>query len=408
MARELPIPSYMRKLSGFAAAIVVVACSHPAETPDAVAFVDTGTDVGGDSAPCMVGPERDGPYAPLTITGETEGVMDPSIAYPVGAAFGLLAYTEVPDAAHVHIAIAVSTDAGATWVRQGAVTQAQAITIATSDTTVCGTATCTGTLVQETPSVIVDATDPDPSRRIKVFVHEYFFNTGMNFELGYVALYTAATPAGPWTETKLFGWSSASSLSSSGVIYNIDTSPDLAELAHCLIVGEPGALVRATGTIDLALACPAPAPGGATMDIRLVRSFDHGQTWHYVSKLLDGNDAIALGSTVPMIGGSDLFYAGGAYYLMVTPQAPVSYATGAQVGARGCVVTRFADFDAGTIARCGGTPVIAAAYRGNPGDFVGACTADAGATASGMLIPVPDVSVVPPTFHTFAAELGVP
>src|SRR5262245_6713548 len=264
--------------------------------------------IAGDSnANCGHGPERDGPYTRFTVANDTSdaaGFIDPSVEYPVGAHFGLMTYTTGPDAAHVHIAIAASTDAAASWHYQAEVTHATPITIDTTDNSICGQAQCSGTLVDESSSLVIDPSDPDPARRLKVFAHEYFFGTDRQFLTGYLAMYTAAMPAGPWTRTKLFGWPSSSSLSTAGVQYNIH---DIPELAYWVIVAEPGALARTSGELDLALGCPVFTPSGTTIDIRLVRSTDHAATWHYVSKLLAPDDGAALGAAHRQLNGADLF-----------------------------------------------------------------------------------------------------
>jgi hypothetical protein len=303
-----------------------------------------------------------------------------------------MTYTTVPDEAHDFIAIAASNDAGASWQYVGAVTSAAPITISTSDMEVCGRAMCTGTFVHESSSLIVDPSEPSPDRRLKVFVHSYFFGSERQLALGYLALYTAAVPEGPWTETKLFGWDSDSPISTQGVRYNISESPELSALRTCLILGEPGALYRAPGIIDLSLSCVAISSGSATIDIRLLRSHDHGQSWSYVSNLLTAADATALGSTRPEINGSALFHAYGRYSLIVTPSGMVDFPDGPAPGYRGCVVVPIADLEAGTVERCDGKPVIEVAYRGQPGQFAGACSANVGPASQSMLIPVPDFS----------------
>ena len=69
---------------------------------------------------------------------------------------------------------------------------------------------------------------------------------------------------------------------------------------------------------------------------------------------------------------------------------------------------RLDDLDTGKVSRCSdGTPSIVAAYRGAPGSFVGGCSADAGATADGMLIAMPDVSVALPVFTMYTAPLAI-
>jgi hypothetical protein len=346
----------------------------------------------------------------VIVAGEDDafGYIDPSVEYPATASSGLMSYTAVPGFAQVHIAIAASDDAGASWQHVGNVTEARPITISTGDDDVCGSSSCDGTLVQESSSLIVDDFDPDPNRRLKVFAHSYFFGTERQLELGYIALYTAPGAEGPWTERPLLGWPSSSAVASPPVAHDISTDPMLQELRDCLIVGEPGALVRAPGTIDLALACVNAGGGdGATIDIRLLRSLDHGATWAYVATLLGSDDAQPLGASTRQINGADLFFADDAYHLIATPIGLVDFPDGPAEGYRGCVVVPIADLDAGEIARCDSAPVVEASYLGRPGQFVGACSAAAGASASGMLIPVPDLSA-PEPFQLFASSLSLP
>jgi hypothetical protein len=353
---------------------------------------------------CPLGPDRNGPYARVTVIGETGalGLIDPSVEYSAADGTGLMAYTAVPRVDRVHIALAASDDRGASWRFAGNVTDASPITIATTDSSVCGSDSCSGTLVHESPSLIVDPFDPDPNRRLKVFAHAYFFGRDRQFALGYLGLYTAAGVAGPWTETKLLGWPSASPISNADVAHDIARDPTLPQLRDCLIVGEPAALVRPPGTIDLALSC-----AGSKTDIRLLRSSDHGATWSHVGVLLSAEDGRKLGSATDEITGGDLFYANDAYHLIATPVGPVDFPHGRENGYRGCVVVSIADLDAGRVARCGDAPVVEARYLGHPGQFVGACSADAHATVAGMLIPVPDLASAEP-FQLFASRLPLP
>jgi hypothetical protein len=338
-----------------------------------------------------------------------KGAIDPSVVYPAGAPSGWMTYTTVPDEAHDHIAIAVSSDAGATWRYAGDVTSARPITLSTSDGTVCGAPECAGTFIHESSSLVLDPSDPDPSRRLKVFVHSYFFGKQRHLELGYLALYTAPAAEGPWTETRLFGWRSDSPISTDGVRYDVGLAPELPELHDCFIVGEPGALHREPGILELSLSCVVASAAGATIDVRLLRSRDHGETWSHVSTLLSPEDAEPLGSTEPEINGSALLQAEGRYYAIVSPTGPVDFPDGRAPGYRGCVVVPIADMETGAVERCDGQPVIAAAYLGQPGQFVGACSADVGASRSGMLIPVPDLSSPSGVqYRIFAARAPLP
>lgn len=165
--------------------------------------------------------------------------------------------------------------------------------------------------------------------------------------------------------------------------------------------------MRAPGTIDLALACVRPNDGSATIDIHLLRSIDHGATWAYVAPLLSADDALHLGASTRQINGADLFFANDGYHLIATPIGLVDFPDGRAEGYRGCVVVPISDLDAGEVTRCGSAPVIEASYLGRPGQFVGACSADVGASASGMLIPVPDLSASEP-FQLYASGLSLP
>lgn len=165
---------------------------------------DAQPDAAVDAGACADGPERNGPYTRVVVAGEDDalGIIDPSVEYAATASSGLMSYTAVPGFSQVHIAVAVSDDRGASWRHVSDVTEPRPITISTGDDDVCGAATCEGTLVQESSSLILDPFDPDPSRRLKVFAHSYFFGTERQLELGYIALYTAPVAEGPWTKRR--------------------------------------------------------------------------------------------------------------------------------------------------------------------------------------------------------------
>lgn len=375
---------------------------------------------GGDASACPEGPERNGPYKRVTVAGDTSemGLIDPSVEYAADASVGFMTYTAVPSPVRAHIAIATSDDGGASWLYVADVTPpAPMITITTDDESVCGSSSCTGTFAQESSSLVVDPLDPDPERRFKVFAHTYFYSLNTpedeeatKFELGYIALYTAPSAEGPWLETPLFGWPSSSPISNTDVAYDITVDPAISGLADCLIVGEPGAILRPSGTLDLALSCVSVHDTDeATIDIRLLRSEDHGTTWDVVGTLLTPEDARALGAVTGQINGGDLFLANDAYHLIATPIGLVRLGEQEFEGYRGCVVVAIDDLDAARVSRCEGKPIVEASYLGQPGQFVGACSTDAGATASGMLIPVPDLTFSSPdAWQLFASELPIP
>ncbi|MBK7862444.1 MAG: hypothetical protein IPJ65_28310 [Archangiaceae bacterium] len=366
---------------------------------------DAGTqDAGVDAGRCATAPRDDaGGYTALTVIGDTgsgDGIYDPSLFYEADGGGGFMTYTSVPTAALVHTRIAFSQDHGTSWVFLGDVNVPKLVTLATSDRAVCDAGTCDGLIVHETSSIIADLTDPVPARRFKVFTHTYFFSavSGINYPLGYLSMFTTAFPlpdAG-WVETKLLGWPSSSPFSSLDAGQNLATDPRLSGMRDCLLLTEPGAVMRGS-TIDLVVAClvPSAALGEIYMETRLLRSEDHGATWSFVSTLVNRSEALALGASGglgPQASGPALFTWRGAEYLSITPNGPVGAAGN---GYRGCLVLGFSDLDAGTLEKCGGAPVVKKAFLGFDRAFTGPCTFAEGATSPGMLVPTADLTATP-------------
>ena len=354
-------------------------------------------------------------YTRLVVAGDagsTGGIYDPSILYPQGSTVGFLTYTTVPDKASVHTRVAVSTDSGRTWVYAGDVNSVSpSLVTTTGDTTVCGAITCTGVWVHETSSLVYDPTDPDTSQRFKAFVHSYFValpspghDTTLAYHYGTLSMYATSFPTRSWSsEVKLLGWNSTSPVSSTGVRQNISTDPALAPgYGNCWFIMEPGALVRGD-TIDLATGC-VQLVAGLPFDIRMMRSTDHGATWHFVAVLLDSADARAVGSSTPRINGADLFRVGSTIYLFATPEGPLN---AGGYGYRGCLEFQFANVDAGQLVRSGAAPVVEKRYLGDVGIFTGPCTADAGARNAGVIVPMAGPTFSP-YFQIFTTGLGPP
>lgn len=356
---------------------------------------DAGAPDGGPSCSLDAGREDAGGYVPLTIANDTPsayGNFDPSLWYEADGGGGFLTYSAVPAQNQLHTRIAYSNDRGATWTYLGNVNQPTPVTITTTDSSVCGATTCTGTWVHETSSIVYDAADPNPARRFKVFVHSYFATaSAIHYLIGVVTMFTTAFP-GPgavWVETRILGWNSSSPESSTNVGQNINTDPALAPyIGSCLLLSEPGALVRG-GTIDVAFGCVRFVPNaGAQIDIQLLRSTDHGSSWTFVSTLLRAQEAALFGTTgtnAPAFNGADLFERNGRTFLFVSPNGPVQ---GVGDGYRGCLVFELNDVDAGAVERCGGAPIPKKKFLGPQTYFTGACTWAAGASANNTVVPI--------------------
>jgi hypothetical protein len=362
---------------------VMATCGGSSGAPDAPPpVVDAGVDVGVDAAPSCPPPTAIDPATAREVAvagdpGAALGSFDPSVVYPGDAAGGAMAYSAVPDQHSIRTRLAVSSDRGASWTFVAEANAPEAATIASSDRDDCPTGACTGFVISEVPSLVFDADDPVPARRWKLFAHRYLVSAtnALHYRIGSIALQTAGSPAGPWTPpVKLIGWRSPSAYSSDGAVTVVN---DLPGDADCLALTEPGALWL-PGTLDLAMGCVYL--DGATPRIRiiLVRSVDHGASWHAVSTLLTPADS---GCVAPngSINAPALFVAGGTEYVSATS----GLADGTY---QGCSIYPIDDPAAGVVRRdAGGRAVPVRVIAATTRQFSGACTF---AEGSGYLLDI--------------------
>ncbi|MEO8552835.1 MAG: hypothetical protein ABI678_22810 [Kofleriaceae bacterium] len=351
----------------------VASCGGGGGNPDAAAHADAMRDSAPPDAPfCPVVQTIDpATAAEVTIAGDTPslGVFDPSIIYPADAPGGAMVYSAVPTQETIRTHLALSPDHGATWTYVAELNTPQAMTIASSE---CTGGACTGNLISEVASLIIDPAEPDPAKRWKLFAHRYLVgpNVALYYKLGTITLQTAAQPQGPWTAPqKLIGWNGPSAYSSTGVTLNVTTAGGSA--SDCIALTEPAALVLPT-SIDLAVG--GVSPDGATLKIRieLLRSTDHGTSWSSAGTLLRADDAACSGLP-PGLNGADLFVANGTEYVSATPSDATGY--------RGCMV--FALDPADHVQRDGqDRAIVARAFGAN--EFSGACTFADGADGYAM------------------------
>lgn len=328
---------------------------------------------------------------PLVVRGlaAAEGIFDPSVVATGDAAtpyLGTLSAVQATD--DISTALVVFDAASESWVLASRVNQA----LVNATLPCAGRVSCVGNLIHEVSSVVVDADDPDPARRVKVFAHTYVVTNGstLHYDWGYISLFTAPSATGPWGAQPLLGWAGASNLSTAGVAQVLTDTP---QLADCLAFTEPGAFAAAgpSPRLLLALGCVAPPPApGATAPIRVVllASGDHGASWAWASTLVDGaTDAARLGFAVPQLNAADLFAAappGGGpprLFLSVTPSSELWPGF---VGYDGClVVAVLADGSGVERDAATGAPVVVRAVVTDAVAFAGACTAAASAVAPG-------------------------
>lgn len=345
-----------------------------------------GLEVGCDVEPDLVPTSSD----TLTVQGDSDstfGIFDPSPVYPVGASSGALSYSRVASRSDIHTRIATSDDGGATWTFVADANQAQGATVTVTGDPLCA-GSCAGTLIHEVSSLVEDPSD-EAARRWKLFTHRYLVMDGaeevLRYDLGHLALQTAPAPAGPWSASSaVIGWPSTSPFSQLGVP---NLTSDVPELADCLLLTEPSALV-----VDDVLYLAAGCANGASIRVVLLSSTDHAATFSYEGVLLDGDDGACLGGDVPQVNGAHLFELEGQPYVLATP----AEALGESSIYRGCSLIPI-DSLAGAVVRRtdAGEPAIVRRFDLDPEGFVGACAYAEGADALGYLVPWADLGAGP-------------
>lgn len=308
--------------------------------------------------------------------GAALGIFDPSIVYPKGAPGGAMSYSAVPTQETIVTRIALSADNGASWVYVAQPNVAEPATLPSTNATACPGGTCSGNLISEVSSLVLDADDPDASARWKLFAHRYLVGpqVALHYDIGTIALQTASSPEGPWTAPKkMLGWNSSSSYSSAGVATNVSSLPAISD---CVALTEPGALWT-PGQIDLAVGCVYLDGATPKIRIELVRSKDHAASWTHVSTLLRPEDASCL-TPGASVNAADLFVHDGAVYASATPSDNAGY--------HGCAIFEIADLASGTVRRdADGKAYVPRALVASPDRFAGACAYAEGANGFVMI-----------------------
>lgn len=310
----------------------------------------------------------------------SQGIFDPSPVYPAGAPAGAMSYSGVSAMDDIRTRIAISTDGGATWTYAADANSPEELTLDTTDTGLCPDGMCTGQVIHEVSSLIIDPDDPDPARRWKLFTHRYLVLGGhaLFYRYGHIAMSTAPAPEGPWSaSTNVLGWTSETTFSSQGASLNVS---DVPAVADCMALTEPAALWVPGVGIDLAVGCVA-VPKDVAIRIERFRSTDHGKTFVHAGRLLEAADAACLGATEPRVNAAHLFAAGGQEYLLATPDT-------SQQGYQGCFIVPIDDPIEGEVRRnAAGQPVVLRVIDNPLHRFSGACAYAEGA-AGGVLVPV--------------------
>ncbi len=348
-------------------------------------------------------------YAKLTVADAEvdRGIYDPSVAYAPDGLTGWLTYSSVTGSGnlvhgklalgqYVHTHLARTTDGGGHWAFVKVLNRSADGVLTMSDGT-----QLSGVWRYEVSSLVSDPTDPEASRRWKLFVHRYFWEPTRDrmFTHGWIALRTAAHPAGVWSEeVPLFG--AGKSPLAPYHETRVDVNALDASLKNTVVYSEPGALAD-EGRLYVSLSALRPRLGVTGVriiyHIILLASDDHGATWRFVSTLLDPEDAGRFG--YDWFDGSSLTREHGQFFLFASPGTK-------DVMHDGTVAFAFESLAAGRLRRdANGRPILAAYFAPQPGIFSGpgagqACY-DEHNTRGGVIIPQFNLKAYPEVFQIY-------
>lgn len=346
-------------------------------------------------------------YTRLVPAGDRlqSGIYDPSVAYTADGSVGWLAYSSVtgglkPFGPFVNTHLASSTDGGAHWRFVKALNTPGFASLITADGK-----TLSGAWRYEVPSLVHDPADPDTGARWKLFVHRYFWTTQQDRMIGYgwIALRTAADPAGEWsTEVTLFGAGVRPLAPHHGTRIDLNALDN--SLHSALAYTEPGALAH-DGVLYLSLTALKPRPDGPLHDIILIASDDHGKSWRFISTLLTRDDARAAGCEY--FDGSDLAEDDGRFFLLASPMVKNKNEVH-----QGTIAIEFESLGKGILRWDTDRAAAIAAYFAPQrsifsGPGAGQSTFDSHNRNGGLIMPQFNVRAYPEVFQIFQTRRGI-
>jgi hypothetical protein len=307
------------------------------------------------------------PRLSILGTSPPRGIFDPSLLATENALFPYaLSFSAVVATSNISTQLAVYDANYTAFIKIANVNAANASTFPCVNGL-----PCSATLIHEVSSLLADPNDPDSARAIKIFTHSYLVlpNDELHYELGFIALFTAANLSGPFVGSPLLGWHSSSPISSS-VQQVLSLLP---QLSDCVAFSEPGSILSTPNKILLALTCISVTQG-PTPQIRVVllSSSDHGRSFIFEGVAVQGDDASALGYSVPQLSAPDLFRVGGNIFLSITPSKQL---WGSFVGYSSCIVLLLNTAENGIVRDEQGHPVVQRVLTTDAESFNGACTA---------------------------------
>lgn len=267
------------------------------------------------------------------------GLYDPTVQFTPDGKLGALAYSAIvgspawkfPIGPYINTDIAVSRDGGRSWRYTATVNKS-----VDGKVTLPDGSTLAGVWRYEVPSLAYDSSDNE--RPWKLFTHRYFWSEEKDRmpAFGWIALKSAASPEGPWSEeVALFG---SSRFPPQPYRTRVNVNAMDRSVADAIAYTEPGAMA-VKGTIYLSLTALGRR---GPEKIVLLASRDHGRTWDFRGVLVTNDDAEALG--YKKFDGSALVEDRGRYYLLVSPE-------GRKALHEGTLVIEFTDLAHGKLAR---------------------------------------------------------
>lgn len=345
----------------------------------------------------------------ITFTGiGSVGIFDPSMEKDPNSSRLWLTFSAVDPStmwpAENHHAVtthlAHSDDSGQTWTYDKIIN-----TLKDVDITVLTPPLNKGTWHNETSSLVYDSAAPS-GEKWKLFWHRYLLidyakiglpsdYEGRHFEHGWISFKQAASPDAldAASEVKLFGATSYDTgnnnlnnptLPPVGGAPTISLSSAVPELNGCAVYAEPGAIYT-NNKLFLALTCVMTSPSVqfkvALLSCNSPCDPTQESNWSFVRFVVSDTEAQAMGYT--HLNGADLFKgADGKLYLSISPVGNTPYVD----SYKGCKILEFENIETGQLVTAGSTPKVIFSYNAGEDSFNGACTYDAAATFSGILL----------------------
>lgn len=341
-------------------------------------------------------------YLSLSVAGNTSGndssgIYDPAILRledgNIWMTYSSVSYYGIPLVQDVSTSLAFSSDGGNTFNYVRTLGNATNATVTVTNGNVCGSTTCNGRWVYEVPFIVDDASDPDTSRRFKIFAHKYFLYPAANpatiYTLGAIVMWTAPAPDGTWSaEQSVLGWTlTPPELTPNRIVNAIDPA-----LNQCLVVSE-GSATTFNGALDFVFACS----NGITQKIVQLRSTDHANSFTYVGTLLQASDGAAFNAnyfSAPTLIATET----NAQLLIATPVAARTInGTSLPNAYSGCVAFPVASEQNATLFRSSsGIPLAILQIPAAINQLNGACAFERNTTSLGVLMNA--ATIVPLNF----------